>query len=111
MTSMELGGNITLTGFSERDFTELIVIKKIVGQYARKLSDSVSNFGKLSLMLKQVHNTPEGHGKFEIISKADVNGHEFASEVTGHNLFVVLDESLKHLSQQIHKAHEKEVRH
>ena len=31
---MELGGNIVLTGFSDRDFTEMIVVKKIVGQYA-----------------------------------------------------------------------------
>jgi hypothetical protein len=107
---MELGGNISLTGFSERDFTELIVVKKIVGQYARKLTDSVPNFGKLSLVLKAVHQH-EGHGKVEIISKAEVNGKEFAAETEGHNLFVVLDESLKHLLVQIHKAHEKETHH
>jgi hypothetical protein len=106
LETQELGGNITLTGFSERDFTELIIVKKIVGQYARKLSDSAVGFQKLSLVLKEVHGN-----KVELIAKAEVNGHEFASEVTEHNLFVGLDIVLKHILEQIHKAHEKHVKH
>ena len=36
---MELGGNIELVGFNELDSSELIVLKKIIGSCARKLSD------------------------------------------------------------------------
>lgn len=97
---MELGGNIVLTGFSDRDFTELIVVKKMVGQYARKFSDHTQEFQRLSIVLKEVHGT-----KFEIISKAEVANQEFAAESTDHNLYVALDSSLKHVLAQIQKAH------
>jgi hypothetical protein len=101
MATLELGGNITLSGFSERDFTEMIVIKKIVGQYARKFTDGLPGFSRLDLTLKEVHGT-----KFEIITKATLDNHEYASEVTGQNLFVALDASLKHVAEQMQKHHE-----
>lgn len=103
---MELGGNIVLTGFAERDFTELIVVKKIVGQYTRKFSDTIPGFSKLHITLKEVHTS-----KIEITSKADVHGKEYTADVVGHNLFVVLDESLKKVMQQLQKFHEKIQEH
>jgi hypothetical protein len=106
MTTLELGGNISLSGFSDRDFTELIVIKKMVGQYARKMSDSLPGFSHLGLTLKDIHHS-EGHGKVELIVKATVGGSEYASEVTGHNLFVVLDEALKKVLHQAQHASER----
>jgi hypothetical protein len=104
METLELGGNIALTGFSGRDFTELIIVKKIVGQYTRKLSDTIPGFSKLSITLKEIHGN-----KVELIAKADVESHEYASEVTEHNIFVALDKCLKHVLEQAQKAHEKLV--
>lgn len=102
MTTLELGGNIALSGFSERDFTELIVVKKMVGQYARRFTDSMPGFSRLAVTLKEVHGT-----KFEVIVKAGIDGHEFASEVTEHNLFVALDSALKHVQSQMERHTEK----
>jgi hypothetical protein len=106
MDTMELGGNISLTGFSGHDFTQLIVVKKIVGQYARKFSDHIPGFSRLSITLKDVHAS-----KVEIIAKAESGSHEYAAECSGYNLFVVLDESLKKLMAQMQKAHEKHLEH
>ena len=105
--TMELGGNISLSGFSERDFTELIVVKKIVGQYARKLTDTVDGFSRISITLKDVHHTPEGHAKAEVTTHVTVAGHTYESEVIDQNLFVALDAGIKHCLEQIHKAQEK----
>lgn len=98
--TMELGGNITLAGFGERDFAEIIVIKKIVGQYARKLSDHVPGFTHLKVTLKEVHGT-----SVEIHGHASVGGKEIAAESTSHNLFMALDDALKRLLEQAQKEH------
>lgn len=93
---MELGGNITLSGFSERDFAELIVIKKVVGQYARKLHDSHEGFSHLTITFKTV-----GSKQFELHAKAEIDGTQIVSAVTDHNLFVALDSVLKKVVAQI----------
>jgi hypothetical protein len=102
--AMELGGNIVLTGFSERDFTELIVVKKMVGQYTRKMSDTIPDFEGISITLKDVH---QGQDKVDIVTKVMLKGEEFAAESVGYNIFVVLDESLKRVQQQVRTRHEK----
>ena len=99
MDTMELGGNISLSGFSNLDFTELIVVKKMVGQYARRLSDSTPAFTRLTIHRKEVHGT----SKIEVMVKAEVESKEYVSESVGHNLFVVLDECLKHVQTQVQK--------
>jgi hypothetical protein len=96
MATLELGGNITLSGFSERDFTEMIVIKKIVGQYARRFTDSTPGFSKLSIILK---------GEFEISTTVTVDNREFSAHVTNQNLFVALDSSLKQATEHVHAKH------
>ncbi len=106
--SVDLGGNITLSGFSSRDFTDLIVVKKIVGQCARKLTDSVPGFTKLEVHLKEVHPHSDGKGgKSELVAKVHVEGKEYAAEVVDHNLFVALDSVLKRVYEQAHKEMEK----
>jgi len=49
---IELGGNIKLKGFSEIDNASLIVIKKIVGNYAKKLAETTDDFQNLILSLE-----------------------------------------------------------
>ncbi|HIH24546.1 TPA: hypothetical protein HA251_05920 [Candidatus Woesearchaeota archaeon] len=100
---MELGGNIVLSGFSGRDFTEVIVVKKMVGQYARKFTDGIPGFSRLAVTFKEVHHHEGGHGKSEIIVKVNVDGHEFAAEVTELNLYMALDAALKRVFEQVQK--------
>ena len=91
---IELGGNITLVGFKEIEKAELVVVKKLVGNYTRKISDTVSGFENLTMTLKIVHKT-EGSEKYELHAKAMVNGKPITSEVTERNMFVGLDGVLK----------------
>ena len=44
---IELGGNIELVGFKELDHASMVVLKKIVGTYAKKFSEANSDFEKL----------------------------------------------------------------
>lgn len=95
---IELGGNITLVGFKDEqivDKAELVVVKKIVGSYARKLSDTVSGFEGITVTLKPVHNTQEGHPKYELHAKAIIKGNPCTAELVDRNLFVGLDDLMK----------------
>jgi hypothetical protein len=97
---IQLGGNIELSGFSELDGANMIVVKKIVGSYARKMSDSVPGFERLRLTLKTVHKQ-EHSEKYEIMGQALAEGKSYNSEVTDRNLYVVIDLVLKKLCSEL----------
>ncbi len=105
MTDITLGGNIKLVGFREVDQASMVILKKIIGNYARKFSDHTPTFQALEVSLKTIHNTTEGaHPKFEIHVKAMIDGHAKSSECVERNLFVGVDETLKKvLHMVIHK--------
>jgi len=86
----QLGGNIELAGFRDLDGGSMIILKKIIGNYARKFSDRLGDMEKLTITLKPVgSNQHEMHGR--LVAKGKV----FASEHTSHNLFVLADAVLK----------------
>lgn len=89
---IELGGNIQLTGFKELDPGQLIVVKKIVGNFVRKLSDNKVKVNLLSLVLKDVHDQ-----KYELNGKIDIDGRVVQSEVVDFNLFFALNKVLNKL--------------
>ena len=91
-----LGNNMELSGFSELDHASLIVVKKIVGNYARKINDNKGEFQKLSLDL--VSDDPN---KLQIIGKLDINGNSYGSIAEDINLFFALDKALNQLQQEI----------
>ena len=93
--TIKLGGNIELTGFSELDGGSMIILKKIVGSYARKFSDTLKDFEKLALELNQQGN------ELEINAKLIVGGKETSANAKGKNLFVALDSVLKELEKNI----------
>ncbi len=91
---IELGGNIELSGFRDMDGASMIVLKKIIGNYARKFSDSCENFERLSVVMKKVHEREKSE-KYEIHVRLLDNGDSHASEVTDFNLFFAIDSALK----------------
>ncbi|MFH1589612.1 MAG: hypothetical protein ABIB43_03535 [archaeon] len=99
---IELGGSITLVGFKDLDHAELIVVKKVVGSYARKMSDISNKFESVSVTMKEVHKTPKSQ-KYEIHSKLIMGGKPYTSEVVDRNLFVALDTSLKKVLATVSK--------
>ena len=95
-----LGGNIELSGFKEIDGSSMIVIKKIVGNYVKNISEQNKDFEKLHLVMKEIHKTPKSE-KYEMHAKATVAGKVITAEVTEMNLFVVVDQVLKKLESEI----------
>ncbi|MGM5480233.1 MAG: hypothetical protein ACQESC_02125 [Nanobdellota archaeon] len=97
---IELGGNITLVGFKELDYGEFVVVKKLVGNYARKFSER-DNMQGLTVTLKPIHKTEDVPSKFELKSKLEIDGSFYNADVVDFNLFVGLDKVLKKLSEQV----------
>ena len=97
---IELGGNITLVGFKELGYAEMVVVKKLVGNYARKLSDG-RPINNLTMTVKQIHHTDENSFKFELKAKLDLDGKIYNSEIVEYNLFIGIDYILKKLEAQI----------
>lgn len=93
---LQLGGNIELSGFKGLDGGIMIVLKKIIGNYAKKMSDRSENFEKLSLTMKPVHEN-----KYELHAKLIDNGKAHTSSVIDRNLFVAVDSSLKSIMNSI----------
>lgn len=87
---IKLGDSIELEGFEAIEHGKMAVIRKIVGSYARQMSDSGKEFKKLLLVLKQ------GNG-FELKATAVVGGSEKSKEAQDKNLFYGLDRVLSGL--------------
>lgn len=88
---VELGGNIQLSGFKDVEKALLVVIKKVVGSYARKFSDGLKDFEKLSVGLS---------GKSNIKATLNAEGQEFVAESKADNLFFALDAALKDIESK-----------
>ncbi|MBI2671295.1 hypothetical protein HYX18_04960 [Candidatus Woesearchaeota archaeon] len=84
---IQLGGNITLDGF-ELEPSTLVIVKKIVGNYAKNIYTNISNFENLSIKLKQNHPIKE------IESSLLIDNNEVSVVASDPNLFFALDRSL-----------------
>ena len=93
---LKLGGSIELSGFSAVDRGAMIILKKIVGNYARKLADSADNFEALKLRVKKVHDNI-----FELKCQMIAGGNSINSSVEERNIFVAVDSALKKISEQM----------
>jgi ribosome-associated translation inhibitor RaiA len=97
---LELGGSIELSGFSSLDGGVMIVLKKIVGNWAAKLSDKSKSFERLSLTMKIVH-AKEKSEIYELHCKLIDNGKVFASSAENRNLFLAIDSALKKVQNEM----------
>ncbi len=97
---IELGGNITLVGFKDVDPGSMLILKKIVGNYTRKLSEKIDGFESLELNRKEIHKT-EGSEKHEIKAKIVAKGKLYNAESTDRNLFIAVDNVLKKIENSI----------
>ena len=97
---VRLGGNIQLTGFREIDSSSMIVIKKIVGNYAKRIAELTKKLQTLHITLKPVHEREKSE-KYEIHAKVVDDGKVYASETTNRNLFVAVDDVLKKIVSEL----------
>ncbi len=94
--TFNLGEHIELSGFREVDRESMIILKKMIGNFARKMLDRLEGFEKLKLTLKKTHET-EGSVKFEIKGSLIINGKTETVEAIDRNLFYAVDTVLKKL--------------
>ncbi len=88
---IELGGNIQLDGFEELQPGLLIVVKKMVGSQAKKISEEKGDFDKLIVIKEDKavkSNLVQGDKDFEGKAEAE-------------NLFFALSQSLEDLRKNI----------
>lgn len=93
---MKLGGNIELEGFDSIEPAQLIVIKKIVGSMAKKISEEISAFDNLLVTLKETKKE-----KMTLSGKITIKDKEYESEASDKNLFFALDALFKELTTKI----------
>ena len=98
--TIQLGGNIELSGFREVDGGSMIIVKKIVGSYVRKFNDRLGNLQKFSLHMKKAHGNEE-NAVFELYGNVIDNGKTHSAEVSERNLFVAVDTVMKKLENSI----------
>jgi hypothetical protein len=91
-----LGGNIELRGFNALDGGSMIVLKKIIGNYARRFADSHQS-EKLALTLAQNADT------YALTGSVLLQGREFRAEHAGKNVFFLVDSVLKKIEEQLQK--------
>jgi len=97
---MKLGGNIQLAGFRDIDGASMVVLKKIIGNYVRKLSGMSKKFESLHVTMKPIHETEKSE-KYEIHAKLLDNGKPIVSEAVERNLFMAVDSALKKIESEL----------
>ena len=93
---MKLGGNIELEGFDNIEVAQLIVVKKIVGSIAKKISEDVSEFDSLCITLKENEKD-----KTTIVGKIKIKDKEQEAEASDKNLFFALNTVLSELTAKV----------
>ena len=89
---IELGGNIKLDNFEALEPALLIVVKKVVGNYTKKISESIQDFKGIIVTLES---------KQENIVKVKVTADKvYETEAKEKNLFFALDKALGAILKQ-----------
>ena len=96
---VRLGGNIELSGFKNFDGGSMVILRKIIGNYSRKLSDRLEGYEGVSVRVKPVHG--EQSNIFDVSTKLHESGRIVASNVTERNIFVAVDAALKKLEREL----------
>jgi hypothetical protein len=85
---MKLGGNIVLDGCDNLEPATLIVLKKMVGNYARKISEK-NSFDELMI---KVQNSGDNYKLEATLTKV---GSQEIKNAEDNNLFFALNNALK----------------
>ena len=95
-----LGGNITLSGFSLEPI-EMIVVRKIAGTYAKKISEKIS-YEELKITLKSAEKNKMFLHTIHVQVKA---GRGIEASAEHKNLYTTLSEALDKVYAQTEHKH------
>ena len=79
----------------------MIVVKKIVGNYVRKIEGMCKGFSGLKLRIKPLHQTGDEIKKFELHGQVLDGGEVYPAGVVENNLFVGVDAVMKKLLNEM----------
>ena len=97
MDNIELGGNINLIGFKDIEPQKLVVIKKIIGNFVKRLQNHYKeDFNNIVIDLKKIHSSES-----EIFAKLTISNKVYNANITDFNLFFTLNKVLKKLEEQL----------
>ena len=88
---IELGGNINLEGFDLLDVGELVVLKKIVGNRIRDISEKARSYESMTLTLDNKR----------LNALLQINGKNLSATVENKNLFFALNDLFNSLEKKI----------
>jgi hypothetical protein len=88
---IELGGSIFLENFETIEQGQLIVIRKVVGNYTKKISEKFKDFKKITVTI-----IPETGYKIRVILETSETKE---AEAENPNLFFALDQALAKVSE------------
>ena len=98
---LQLGSFIELSGFRFVGGGEMIVVKKIVGNYVRRMEDMCKQFAGFKIKLKPLDQTGDTVKKYEFHAQVVDGGNVYPAEVVERNLFVGIDAVCKKLIHEI----------
>ncbi len=90
--SIVLGGNIVLNGFQQIDGASMIILKKLIGNHVRQISDKAKQFEKIELSIEHDNNI------FSVKGTAHDAGTPYAAQHEASNLFISVDQVLKKIN-------------
>lgn len=93
--TIQLGGNIELNGISKLNGGEIVILKKMVGTYTKKISESKENFEKLSI------NFNKDDSKYKIKCQVSINGKNYTAEAKNSNLFFTINEVFTQIEKEL----------
>ena len=96
---IELGGNIELSGFKDLKGGDMVIVKKIVGNHVKRITELAKKFESIKITLKTVHET-EKSKKYEVHVILLADGQHNA-ETTERNLYFSIDNVLKKIINKI----------
>jgi hypothetical protein len=103
MVEQTLGENIILVDFNLDD-QEMVVIKKIVGNYAKKIQNIIP-YQELKLELKNHKKNQDKAIRYELKAHLIIDKAKANTQVEGLNPFMLVDEALKKILSEIeHKT-------
>ena len=96
----KLDGSIELTGFRDIDSSSMAIVKKIVGNHAKRISELTKKLEILHITLKPVHEREKSE-KYELHAKVIDGGEVYTSEITERNLFAAVDSVLNKIIKEL----------
>lgn len=90
-----LGGNIELKGFDELEYGEILIAKKLVGNYIRVIAENCTTCKIASITLER-----KGED-FQISVEIETDNKQVHSKVEEDNLFFAMDTALKKALSQL----------